>query len=469
MLLPESVNHEIFTTLRDTATELDQKAYVIGGFVRDYFLGKDGKDIDIVTLGSGITLAEAFAKKINAREVVVYKNFGTALVKHEDYEVEFVGARKESYNRNSRKPIVESGTLEDDQLRRDFTINALSISLNVDDFGMLHDPFGGIQDLQNKTIKTPTNPNITFSDDPLRMMRAVRFATQLDFYIEENTYKALSQNAERLSIISQERIIDELNKIVRAKTPSKGFKLLFNTGLLQKFFPEFCKLHGVESINGRAHKDNFYHTLQVLDNTAEISDNIWLRWAAILHDIAKPATKRFHEKVGWTFHNHEELGARWTPKIFRKLKLPLNERMRYVQKLVRLHLRPIALVDGKVTDSAIRRLIVDAGEDMEDLLKLCWADITTRNDGKKQRYRQNIENLKVRIAEVEERDNLRNFQPPVDGQTIMETYNLKPGKVIGLIKEEIKEAILEGNIPNEESAALAFMHEIAPKYLNTDE
>lgn len=469
MLLLESVNHEIFIALRDTATELDQKAYVIGGFVRDYFLGKNGKDIDIVTLGSGISLAEAFAKKIDAREVIVYKNFGTALVKHEDYEVEFVGARKESYNRNSRKPIVESGTLEDDQLRRDFTINALSISLNADDFGMLHDPFGGIQDLQNKTIKTPTNPNITFSDDPLRMMRAVRFATQLDFYIEENTYKALSQNAERLSIISQERIIDELNKIVRVKTPSKGFKLLFNTGLLQKFFPEFCKLHGVESINGRAHKDNFYHTLQVLDNTAEISDNIWLRWAAILHDIAKPATKRFHEKVGWTFHNHEELGAQWTPKIFRKLKLPLNERMRYVQKLVRLHLRPIALVDGKVSDSAIRRLIVDAGEDLEDLLKLCWADITTRNDEKKQRYRQNIENLKVRIAEVEERDNLRNFQPPVNGQTIMETYNLKPGKVIGLIKEEIKEAILEGNIPNKKSAALAFMHKIVPKYLKADD
>jgi poly(A) polymerase len=447
----------LFIALRDTAAELGLRSYVIGGYVRDLLLGRPCKDIDVVVEGKGIALAEAFAQRVGDGHYSFFENFGTAMVMYGDYQVEFVGARRESYQRNSRKPIVEEGTLEDDQLRRDFTINALSLSLNADDYGDLHDPFGGLQDLRDGIIRTPTDPDITFSDDPLRMMRAVRFATRLGFEIHPETYEALGRNRQRLPIVSQERITEELNKIILTPVPSVGFKLLFDTGLLHEFFPLFCELQGVDIVNGRGHKDNFYHTLQVLDNLCAMTDDLWLRWGAVLHDIAKPATKRYYPKQGWTFHGHEDLGARWVPRIFKDLRLPLDHKMKFVQKLVQLHLRPIALVDDGVTDSAVRRLVFDAGEDLEALMKLCRADITTRNAAKMERILRNFNAVERKIMEVAERDALRNFQPPVTGEMIMELFQLPPGRLVGEIKLAVREAILEGEIPNEYEAALAFV------------
>lgn len=458
----DAIQEPIFFALQSSSKDLGLRSYLIGGYVRDYLLQRPCKDIDVVVEGKGIALAKAFAKRVGAKEVIVFENFGTAMVKKDAYEVEFVGARKESYQRNSRKPIVEKGSLQDDQLRRDFTINALSISLNEADWGTLYDPFSGLQDLKDGIIRTPTNPDLTFSDDPLRMMRAIRFATQLGFQIEAKTYEAIHRNRERIRIISQERIKEELNKIILAQKPSIGFRLLFDTGLLELIFPELHRMYGTEFINGRGHKDNFFHTLQVLDNVAEKSDDLWLRWVAILHDIAKPATKRFHPQAGWTFHGHEDKGARMVPQIFKKMKLPLNEHMKYVQKLVRLHQRPIALVTEEVSDSAIRRIVMDAGEDLNDLLDFCRADITSRNENKVKRFLQNYEALEKRIHEVEERDNLRNWQPPIDGKEIMQTFNLRPSRTVGAIKNAIREAILDGIIPNEKKAAEAYMQQIAP-------
>jgi poly(A) polymerase len=465
MNFTSKLDHPLFQELSAAAASLGVKSYVIGGFVRDLILERPCKDVDVVVEGRGIELAEAFAKRTGSGQYSFFENFGTAMVMFGDWQVEFVGARKESYSRDSRKPKVEEGTLEDDQIRRDFTINAMSISLNPDDFGTLHDPFDGVGDLQRGIIRTPTDPNITFSDDPLRMMRAVRFATQLDFTIEEKTYQALSDNRDRLPIISMERVTDELNKIILAKVPSKGFKILFNTGLLQIFFPEMVQLHGVEFVGGRGHKDNFYHTLQVLDNLCPASDDLWLRWAAVLHDIAKPATKRYYAKQGWTFHGHEDLGARWVPRIFKDLRLPLDHKMKFVQKIVQLHLRPIALVDDGVTDSAVRRLIVDAGEDLDALMKLCRADITTRNEGKMERILKNYANVQRKIEEVMERDQLRNWQPPVTGEMIMELFNIPPSKMVGDIKNAVREAILEGEIPNAYEPALAFAKALGEKIL----
>jgi putative nucleotidyltransferase with HDIG domain len=456
----------VFQILKTLAQELSQEIYVTGGYVRDFLMKRTCKDIDIVTLGSGITLAKAFANRVGVKDVAYYERFGTAMVRFNEFVVEFVGARKESYRPDSRKPIVENGTLSEDQLRRDFTINTLSISLNPDTLGQLIDPFGGISDLEKKYIRTPTDPEITFSDDPLRMIRAIRFATQFDFWIEERTYQAIIRNKDRINIISQERITEELNKIILTPVPSKGFRLLFNTGLLPLFFKEMADLHGIEIVNNHAHKDNFYHTLKVLDNICQTTDNLWLRWAAILHDIAKPATKRYDPRTGWTFHGHEELGARMVPKIFQKLRLPLNEKMKYVQKLVRLHLRPIALVDEEVTDSAIRRLIVDVGADLDDLMKLCRADITTRDSDRMDRYLTNYRYIESRIEEVLERDQLRNWQPPITGEMIMKTFGIKPGKEVGIIKEAVRNAILDGEIPNDFEAAFNFMLHKAKELLN---
>jgi poly(A) polymerase len=456
MNFSSELQHPLFLALRETAEAMGLRSYVIGGFVRDLLLGRPCKDIDVVVEGKGIALAEAFAQRVGDGHFSFFENFGTAMVMYGDFQVEFVGARRESYQRNSRKPIVEEGTLQDDQLRRDFTINALSLSLNVDDYGDLHDPFNGLQDLRNGIIRTPTDPDITFSDDPLRMMRAVRFATRLGFEIEPETFAALSRNRHRLPIVSQERITEELNKIILAPVPSVGFKMLFDTGLLHEFFPLFCELHGVDMVNGRGHKDNFYHTLQVLDNLSVTTDDLWLRWGAVLHDIAKPATKRYYPKQGWTFHGHEDLGARWVPQIFKELRLPLDHKMKFVQKLVQLHLRPIALVDDGVTDSAVRRLVVDADEDLESLMKLCRADITTRNANKMERILRNFDAVQRKIMEVAERDTLRNFQPPVTGEMIMEMFGIRPGKLVGDIKLAVREAILEGIIPNEYDAAVAF-------------
>ncbi|MDX1903547.1 MAG: HD domain-containing protein [Thermonemataceae bacterium] len=445
--------------------EFDTESYIVGGFVRDLLLKRPCKDIDIVCVGSGVELAEQIAKALDENtEVVFFKNFGTAMFKHQGWEFEFVGARKESYQRNSRKPIVEDGSLDDDQKRRDFTINALAISLNKHNLGELLDPFGGIEDLKRKIIKTPLDPNITFSDDPLRMMRAIRFATQLNFDITAETFEAIQQNKERISIVSQERITDELNKIILAKLPSYGFKLLFHSGLLQLIFPEMVALQGVEAVGDKRHKDNFYHTLQVLDNLSEKTEDLWLRWSAILHDIAKPATKRFDEKIGWTFHGHEERGAKMTPHIFRKLKLPMGENMRRVQKLVRLHLRPIALVKDFITDSAIRRLLFEAGEDLEALMMLCRADITSKDHQKVKKYIHNFDKVEQKLKEIEEKDKLRNFQPVITGEIIMETFQLKPCKEVGLIKAEIREAILEGELENIYEQAYNFMLKIAEKY-----
>lgn len=460
---------KIFEVVSRAGSQIGQEVYVVGGYVRDYYLNRldasAAMDIDFVTIGEGIKLARKVANLLDSDNLAVFKQFGTAQIRHNGLELEFVGARRESYQRDSRKPIVEDGSMEDDQLRRDFTINALSWSLNSDNFGELIDPFRGIQDLKKKLIRTPVDPKQTFEDDPLRMMRAVRFATQLDFEIEEHAFQAIEEMAERLKIISKERILDELNKIIMAPKPSIGFNLLFKTGLLKQFFPEMVKLHGVEERKGVRHKDNFWHTLKVLDNVAEMSDNLWLRWAAIMHDIAKPATQKFVPGTGWTFHGHDAIGANWVEGIFRRLGLPLDERMRYVRKLVRLHLRPIALVSEEVTDSAIRRLIYDAGDDIDDLMTLCRADITSKNDRRVKKYHRNFDYVEQKIEEVEEKDRIRNWTNPIDGHEIMEVLDIEPGPAIGEIKDAIKEAILEGDIPNEHDAAFDYMMKIKDQYL----
>ena len=457
-------DHKIFNVVADAATALDMPAYVIGGFVRDLVLKRPSKDIDVVCVGNGIKLAEAVAQALPGKpKVTVFKNFGTAMLRADDLEVEFVGARKESYQRHSRKPDVEAGTLEDDLKRRDFTINALGISLNKPDFGQLVDMFGGMQDLKRKIIRTPLEPGITFSDDPLRMMRAIRFATQLHFDIEPDTFDAIMAHKHRIEIVSKERIADELNKIILADTPSYGFKLLFQAGLLQLIFPKMAALQGIETINGNTHKDNFYHTLQVLDNVAKVSKDLWLRWAAIMHDIAKPDTKRYHPKVGWTFHGHEDKGARMVPKLFQDMKLPLNDHMKFVQKLVRLHLRPIALVKETVTDSAIRRLLFEAGEDIDALMQLCKADITSKDHNRVKRYLQNFARVEDKLRQVEESDKLRNFQPVITGEIIMQTFGLRPSREVGVLKDAITEAILDGEIRNEYEPAFAFLVETGKK------
>ncbi|HKK74245.1 MAG TPA: HD domain-containing protein [Saprospiraceae bacterium] len=448
----------ILKLIGDVAEDLGYPTYVVGGYVRDRLLGRASKDIDIVCVGSGINLAQEVASRLHPiPRVAVYKRFGTAMLKHKDLEIEFVGARKESYRKDSRKPSVEEGSLEDDQNRRDFTINALAVSLNQNDFGNIIDPFGGLRHLEEKLIKTPLEPKKTFSDDPLRMMRAIRFASQLDFHIHPKTLKAIEEEKNRIHIVSKERIAIELNKIVLSPVPSVGFKLLFKTGLLQHIFPEMANLQGIETRKGKAHKDNFYHTLEVLDNISQDTSKLWLRWAAIMHDIAKPATKRFDPKHGWTFHGHEALGAHMTPKIFRKLRLPMDQKMKYVQKLVRLHLRPIALTKEEITDSAVRRLLFEAGDDIDDLMLLCQADITSKNPRKVQRYLSNYKNLEEKIKEVEEKDQLRNWQPPISGELIMETFGIDPSRTVGNIKDSIREAILDGDIPNDYDAAYQLM------------
>lgn len=451
------LQHPVFQIVREEADNLGVEAFVIGGYVRDLALNRPSKDIDIMSVGKGIDLAEKVAIRLGIDDLIVYKNFGTALIKKEGYEIEFVGARKESYRSNSRKPIVEDGTLQDDLNRRDFTINAMAVRLNSENYGELIDAFGGFNDLENQIIRTPLDPDITYSDDPLRMMRAIRFATQLDFTIELNSLTSIQKNAQRLKIVSKERIVDELNKIILSPKPSKGFKLLYITGLLELIFPEMVALHGVEVVNGKGHKDNFYHTLQVLDNLCENSDNLWLRWAAILHDIAKPPTKRFDPEQGWTFHGHEDLGAKMVPGIFKRIGLPLNEKMKFVQKLVRLHLRPIALTKENITDSAIRRLIYEAGEDLEELMLLCNADITSKNPVKVKRYIANFKLVQEKIAEVEERDRLRNFQPPISGEEIMSVFGISPCREIGEIKTVLKDAILDGVIENDYQQAYHLM------------
>ncbi len=454
----------LFQTVSEVAQKLGQPVYVVGGYVRDYYLNRlrpdKEPDIDFVTIGSGIAFAEALAKELKTTQVAVFKQFGTAQVGWKGMHLEFVGARKESYRVESRKPIVEDGTLEDDQKRRDFTINALSWSLNKEDFGTLLDPFGGVRDLQDRVIRTPLDPDITFSDDPLRMLRAVRFASQLSFDIDPVTFEGIKVMANRLDIISKERILDELNKIILSPIPSTGFALLFESGLLGTFFPEMVKLHGVQEVENYRHKDNFWHTLQVLDNVAMVSDDLWLRWAAILHDIAKPNTQKFVDGIGWTFHGHDAVGANMTKRIFTRLGLPLDERMRFVQNLVRLHLRPIALVKEEVTESALRRLLFDAGEDLEALMMLCRADITSKNDRKVQKYLANFASVEERLVEVEEKDKLRNWRPPISGEDIMNALNLPPGPEVGKIKKQIEEAILEGKIPNERDAAYEFMMDV---------
>lgn len=455
---------KLFNVISDIAGELGFPSFIVGGYVRDRLLARSTKDIDVVCVGDGILLAEKVAQALHpAPRVTVFKRFGTAMLKHNGTELEFVGARKESYSLDSRKPLVDSGTLEDDQNRRDFTINALAISLNPENFGEILDPFNGLHHLTTKTIKTPLEPGKTFSDDPLRIMRAIRFSTQLDFEIEERTLKALSKYKGRLRIISRERITTELEKIIASDRPSKGFNLLMDTGILEIIFPEFHALRGVEIKDGIGHKDNFYHTLEVLENVARVSDNIWLRWAAILHDIAKPPTKRFEKGIGWTFHGHEALGAVMVPKIFKTMRLPLDHKMKYVQKLVRLHLRPIALTNEEITDSAVRRLIFEAGEDIDDLMTLCNADITSKNQNKVERYKDNYERLVDKIAEIEESDKLRNWQPPITGEDIMKIFNLRPGREVGILKTAIREAILDGVIGNNYEDAIAYLVTSAQK------
>lgn len=464
----KELKNQIFNIIQKESDKLKYPTYVVGGWVRDLLLKRENTitDIDFVCVGSGIILAEKVALTMGKQaRFKVFKKFGTALISYKGENYEFIGARKESYRSNSRKPIVENGTLEDDQIRRDFTINAISIQLNKDNFGELIDPFNGIEDLKNKIIKTPGNPNKTYSDDPLRMMRAVRFATQLHFEIEKESYEAILRNCERLSIISQERITEELNKIILSPKPSRGFKVLFETKLLHQFFPELVKLEGVERVGKHVHKDNFYHTIEVLDNISIHSKNLWLRWAALLHDIAKPQTKKYEKKQGWTFHAHEFIGGKMVPGIFRKLKLPLNEKMKYVQKLVALHLRPIVLAKDIVTDSAIRRLLFDAGNDIEDLMTLCDADITSKNINKVKKYLNNFQLVRKKLKIVEQKDQIRNFQPPINGIEIMQLFNIKAGKEIGILKKSIKDAILDGKIENNRDEALKFIYNKA-KELN---
>ena len=455
--MKKRLNHPIFHVVSEIIEEEGLTAFVIGGYVRDIFLRRLSKDIDIVVQGSGIDLARKVAGRLDIKTLSVFKNFGTAMIRYREVEVEFVGARRESYQRNSRKPIVEDGTLEDDQKRRDFTINALALCLNRNTFGELVDPFGGLQDLKDQVLRTPQDPEQTFSDDPLRMMRAIRFAAQFNFRIGDHTYQGIEINAYRITIVSNERIMDEMHKILATPKPSIGLTLLEQSGLLRQFFPELARLKGVDVKEGLSHKDNFLHTLKVLDNVSKMTGKLWLRWSALLHDIGKPPTKKFSKDQGWTFHGHDYVGYRMIPGIFRRLKLPLNEKMKYVQKLVLLHLRPIALVDDQVTDSAVRRLLYDAGDDVEDLMLLCEADITSKNEKRIKRYLSNFKKVRRKMQEIEDKDKIRNFQPPISGEIIMETFGIKPGREVGIIKDAIKEAILEGEIANDYDEAYQFM------------
>ncbi len=455
--MKKSLNDPIFNLISEVVDYKGVKAFIIGGYVRDLILKRESKDVDIMVLGSGIEIAKEVANKLEVKNVSYYKNFGTAMFKYKGLEFEFVGARKESYRRDSRKPIVENGTLEDDQQRRDFTINALAISINKENFGKVLDPFHGLDDLKKGIIRTPREPLQTFSDDPLRMMRAIRFASQLQFVIHNETLAGIEQNFERINIVSNERVVEEMHKILLSPKPSRGLELLSTTGLMKQFLPEVDAMKGVEIKEKRAHKDNFLHTIEVIDNLRVKSDNLWLLWAGLLHDIGKPRTKRFDEEVGWTFHAHEFVGAKMIRPLFRRLRLPMNEKMKYVEKLVSLHLRPIALVSDDVSDSAIRRLLFDAGDDIEDLMLLCEADVTSKNEYKIKRFLKNFQRVREKMKDIEEKDRVRNFQPPVSGEEIMETFNLKPGKEVGIIKDAIKDAILDGEIGNNHEEAYRYM------------